>query len=308
MGFELRRQGRVWLEYSSTYYLLHTTREVSFSQTFQQKSPTFRTLHSLNTLFEGSVINEANPADFSFEIYLINNDSSPLHQHLPLDLLLGYNGNTLNTFNLYFVYSDYSPEVYYKVEDCVFTNGTFNIPRKGILSVTLTGQGKKLTRTSGTFPGSASGSYLANPSIATSTEILVTVGADVLTNISGVTLEVSNDIRWTENNTLQKSLAVTNAANSTFPESFSLQSRSLAGSIQQYVANTSPSFNNLQTWKEGTTVRVRAGDSASNICLDVWMPDACSFTNRLNFAEVFNQSYDFRLITSPADLTTYFTY
>jgi len=305
--FELRREGKVWLEYASTYYLLHTTREINFSQTFQQKSPVFRTLHSLNTLFDGSVINEANPADFSFELYLINNDSSPIHQHLPLDLLLGYNGNTLNTFNLYFVYSDYSPEIYYKVENCVFTNGTFNIPTRGLLSVSLSGQGTKLTRTSGTFPGT-DGGYNSNATVATSREVLVTVGADVLTNIYRVSLEVSNEINWTENNTLQKSLAVTDASNTTFPEKFTLTGRKVSGSIEQYITDISTSFNNLQTWLENTTVRIRAGDSASNICLDVNMADACSFTNRATFGEVFTQSYDYRLMTSPPDLRDYFNY
>jgi len=307
VGFEFKRQGRLWLEYNSSYYLLHTTREVSFSQTFKQNSPAFRTLHSLNTLFEGSVINEANPADFSFELYLINDDGSPIHQHLPLDLLLAYNGNTLNTFNLYFVYSDYSPEIYYKIENCVFTAGTFNIPRSGILSVALNGQGTKLTRTLGAFPGTDA-AYIVNPDIAISTEILVTVGADVLTNILGVSLEVSNNIEWTASNTLQKSLAVTNASNSTFPQAFTLTGRSLAGSIQQYVTDASPSYNNLQTWRENTTVRIRAGSSVSSICLDINMANACSFTNRLAVGEVFSQNYDFRLMTSPSDLRNYFNY
>lgn len=306
MGFEFRRQGRVWLEYLGSYYLLHTTREVTFSQTFKQNSPTTRTLHSLNNLFDGSVINEANPADFSFELYLINDDGSPIHQHLPLDLLLGYNGNLLNSFNLYFVFSDYSPEVYYKVENCVFTNGTFNIPRVGIMSVTLQGQGSKLTRTVGAFLGIDSG-YSQNPEITVSEDILVTVGAEVLTNILGVSLEVSNEISWTANNTLQKSLAVTNAANSIFPDKYTIQNRKLSGSIQQYIGNSNSSQNNLQTWQENITVRIQAGNIPA-LLLDINLVDGCSFTNRLNMGELFTQNYDFRLITNPADLLTYFTY
>lgn len=305
--FDIKRQGRVWLEYDSNFYLLHTTKDVSFSQTFRQTSSTKRTLHSLNSLFDGSVINKANPADFRFEILLINDDGSPIHQHLPLDLLLQYNGNTLNTFNLYFVYLEDSREVYYKIENCVFTGGTFNISRVGILSVALTGQGSKLTRTSDVFTGTDSG-YALNPDIAVSKEILVTVDSDVLTNIIGVNLEVSNEIEWLENNTLQKSLAVTNTSNTTFPESFVLTGRKLAGSVQQYVTSVSTSNSNLQTWKEDTTVRIQAGNSTSNICLDVYMAGACSFTNRLDMRDVFTQNYDFRLMTSPVDLKNYFNY
>ena len=305
MSFEFRRQGGVWLEdtSSSAYYKLHTTSEVTFSQNFKQDGPTKRTLHSLNTLFEGSVINEANPANFSFEIFLVNQPTS--NQHKPLDLLLNYSGNTYNTFNLYFVYEDYSPVVYYKIEKCVFTGGTFNIPTKGIITVSLSGQGSKLTREEGTFPGT-DGSYTSAETFVENTALQVTVGSDVLENVVSATLEVQNNIRWTANNTVQKSLQATNASNSTYPESFSLTDRSVGGSVVQYInKGASP---NLQTWQENVTVRIQAGNSTTSPQLVVNMTNACSFTNRASFGEVFTQNYDYRMITSPANLNDYFTY
>ena len=305
MSFEFRRQGGVWLEdtSSSAYYKLHTNSEVTFSQNFKQDGPTKRTLHSLNNLFEGSVINKANPANFSFEIFLADQPTS--NQHKPLDLLLDYSGNTYNTFNLYFVYEDYSPVVYYKIEKCVFTGGTFNIPTKGIITVSLSGQGSKLTREEGTFPGT-DGSYTSAETFVENTALQVTVGSDVLENVVSATLEVQNNIRWTENNTVQKSLVATNASNSTYPESFSLTDRSVGGSIVQYVnRDASP---NLQTWQENLTVRIRAGNSTTSPQLDVNMTNACSFTNRASFGELFTQNYDYRIMTNPTNLNDYFTY
>ena len=171
-------------------------KDVTFSQTFQQEGVAKRTLHSPNNLFQGSVINRANPADFSFTLYVL--DEVSLYQHKPLDLLLDYNGNSLNTFNLYFVYQNKSPDVYYKIENAVFTSGTFNIPRAGIMTVPLSGQGTKLTRTEGTFNPSIVG-YDTTPSFAVSKEFIVSIQGSNLDNIQGASLELQNDISWTEN-------------------------------------------------------------------------------------------------------------
>ena len=311
MSFEFLRQGRVYLEYGGSFYLLRTGSDVSFSQTFKQEGTQQRSLHKLNNLFEGSSIESANPADFSFTLLLLKNDS-PRYQHLPLDLLLNYSGNTLNTFNLYFVYTNYNPNIYYKLEGCVFTGGTFNIPTKGIITVGLSGQGTKLTRFNTTFSigsPSAPGAYKTNPTYAVSKETVVTVGGSVLSNILSVSIEVQNNISWTDNLTLQKSLVVTSAANTVFPSSFTLESRALGGSIQQYVDEVrTQSKANVQTWKELTSVVIQVGNTTTDYQLQVNMPSACSFTNRVAFGEIFTQSYDYRLMLSPTSLTSYFTY
>jgi hypothetical protein len=307
MSVEFLREGRVYLEYAGSFYLLRTGSDVSFSQTFKQDGTENRSLHKLNNLFEGSSITSANPADFSFTLLLIKNDS-PRYQHLPLDLLLNYSGNSLNTFNLYFVYTSYNPDIYYKLEGCVFTNGSFNIPAKGIITVGLSGQATKLTRFNTTFSVST-GSYNANPTYAVSRDTRVTVGGNILDNILGVSIEVQNNISWTENVTLQKSLAVTSAANTVFPASFTLESRALGGSIQQYVDEArTQSKTNVQTWKELTSVVIQVGNNSTDYQLQVNMPSACSFTNRVAFGDIFTQSYDYRLMINPVSLTSYFTY
>jgi hypothetical protein len=308
MSVEILREGRVYLEYGGSFYLLHTTSDVTFSQTFKQDGTQQRSLHKLNNLFEGSSITSANPADFSFTMYLIKGDS-PRYQHLPLDLLLNYNGNLLNTFNLYFVYTNYNPDIYYKLEGCVFTSGSFNIPRAGLITVAVSGQAIKLSRFNTTFTGSAGVNYKTAPTLAVSRHTNVTVGGNPLANILGVSLEVQNNITWTENVTLQKSLVVTSPSNTVFPATFTLESRVVGGSIQQYVDESyTQSKTNVQTWKELTSVVIQVGNSSTDYQLQVNMPSACSFTNRVAFGDIFTQSYDYRLMTNPVSLTSYFTY
>jgi len=306
--FEFRREGRVWLEHEGVYYLLHTTKDVTFSQTFQETGIRRKTLHSSflknnNTFAEGSSITSANPADFSFTIYMIDGETST-HQHKPLDLLL----NTISTvegidsFNLYFVYSDYSPEAYYKIEKCVFTSGSFNIPRNGLMTVNLSGTGKKLTREESSFGQSQSVHYIQNPSFAISKEFDIEFkplfSYSKQDRILGASIEVQNAINWTPNKTIQESSSVFNETNTIFPNNYTLQTRNIGGSIRQYtdteVTNSGLTQNYIQSWRD-MDIRISAGIASNNFQLSATFPNA-RFTTRTNFGEVFTQNYDFRAI------------
>lgn len=313
MSFEFLRNGRVILEHDSKFYLLHTTRDVSFTQTFKQDEVKTRTLHNLGNFIDGSVITEANPANFSFVLYLV--DETVKYQHIPLDLLINPGSDVTQgtqTFNLYFVYSDYSPEVYYKIEKCMFTSGAFKIPRNGIMTVELSGEGSKLTRNTGSF-GSVYAGYDANPTYAVSKAFDVYVGDGFdpgkLDNVLGASFEFQNSVSWTANKTLQESLNVTDESNTIYPNSFTTSRKSLAGSIQQYVDETNTlSKDNVLTWAEDTSVYIRAGLSSSNYQLELELVNSASFTNRVGFGEVFTQNYDFRMMKNPINYLTVISY
>lgn len=314
--FEFRREGRVWLEDTtvspSQYYLLHTTRDVTFSQTFQEQGVGRRTLHDRTKFVEGSSITRANPADFSFTLYMIDGEFGFEHQHKPLNFLLNTNSTTegIDSFNLYFVYSDYSPEAYYKLEKCVFTSGSFNIPRNGLMTVNLSGTASKLDRREDSFSTTElvnqSGTYLSdyslNPVFAVSKEFTVEfkplLSYEEQDKILGASIEVQNNIDWTPNSTLQESLDVTAEFNTIFPNNYVLTEKSVGGSIQQYtdteVLNQGGSQNYIQAWRD-IDIRISAGLASSNIQLVATFPDA-RFTTRTNFGEVFTQNYDFRAI------------
>lgn len=306
MSFEFLREGRVWLEYpSNTFTLLHTQKDIEFSQTFKQEDFSRNTLHNPDQFFKRSSIKEANPANFSFSIFVLKEAS--INQHKVLDLLLNYSVSptyTLDTFNLYFVYENYSPQIYYKLEKCVFTSGSFNIPRNGIMTVGLSGEAKKLSRNVASWNVSEHIGYTNAPTYAVSKAFDVYVGGLTsqykLDNVIGASFEAQNNISWTANKTLQDSLAVIDETNTIFPNNFTLEDRSFAGSIQQYIDQTNPmSRNNVLTWSEGTTVQIKAGLSSTDYQLEVLLENNASFTNRSNFGGVFSQNYDYRLISNP---------
>lgn len=310
MSFEFLRNGKLYFEDTAnlgTYIRLHVGKDVKFSQTFKQESIAKKTLHKQTHLFEGSSIHSYNPASFDFTLYMIDEGST--HQHLPLDFLIEYLGNSLRTFNLYFLDESSTPEVQYKVENCVFTSGTFNIPRVGFLTVGLSGQGTKLTRTSGSFSLIDAG-YTESNLLAFAVNKVLTVDVDSnrLDNILGVSLELTNGISWVDKATIQATQNAVDAGTSIYPSNFTFTSRSLGGSIQQYIDESrTQSKANILTWKENIPISIKGGLSSSNLQLQVNMT-GCSFTNRPNFGEVFNQSYDFRLMSNPTDLSSFFVY
>ena len=140
--------------------------------------------------------------------------------------------------------------------------------------------------------------YVANPTVN------ITVDGTVLENVTSVALEVQNKVEWTKNNVLQDSLSATNAAGSTFPTSFTIQGREVAGNITTYIGTQ---VSDLQTWKENIAIRIQAGLTSSNYQLDAQLTP-CSFTNRVDTTEIFTQGYDFRMMGSPTNLDDLFTY
>lgn len=314
MSFEFIREGRVWLEYpSNTFTLLHTQRDIQFSQTFKQNTTSRNTLHNPDQFFKRSNITEANPANFSFTAFVLKEPSKL--QHKVLDLLLYYSVSptyTLDTFNLYFVYENYSPQVYYKLEKCVFTSGSFNIPRNGIMTLGLSGEARKLTRNVSPWNVSEHVGYTNSPTFAVSKAFDVYVGGLTsqykLDNVIGASFEAQNSITWTSNKTLQDSLSVTDETNTIFPNNFTLEDRSFAGNIRQYIDQTNTmSRNNVLTWSEGTTVQIKAGLASNDYQIQISLEDNASFTNRPSVGEVFSQSYDYRLIGNPL-MNNVFTY
>lgn len=313
MSFELLREGYVVLEYNSNFYRLHTTKQISFSQTFQQNNVRKRTLHNLDKVIEGSSITTSNPANFSFTIFLVEGVLN-YYQHIPLDLLIEPDTNLtryLKTFNLYFVYSDYNPNIYYKIENCFFTSGNFKIPRNGIITIELTGQGSKLTRNTGSY-GSLAAGYDISANFVVSRNFDIWVGSPTpnkLDNVIGAAIELQNDVEWLPNKTIQESLQVSGSNNTIFPSDFVFRERKLAGTIQQYIDQSNTySNNNVLTWAEDTSVRIKAGWSSSNYDLEFILDNSASFTNRSNVGEVFTQNYDFRLTSTPSNWASVIIY
>ena len=291
----------VYMHYDSSYYKLHVM-DISFNQTFKQRGSKQKTLHDTAALIEASEINEANPAKFDMQILML--DESSRYQHKPLELLLTNSGDTLQTFDLYIdpsTASDSSRKMY-KLSTCVLESGAFEISRQEALTISFSGSASKMERIN--YSSFSIGSYDSTPAYSFPRATTVTVDSTVLENVIGLTLEVQNKITWTKNNTVHSSLSATSATNSTYPTSFVLTGREVAGNITTYIGSQA---SDLQTWKENIAISIKTGLASNNYQLQAALTP-CSFTNRINPSEVFSQAYDFRMIGSPTNLNSLFTY
>ena len=299
---ELLRESKVYIQTTNlmgatTTYRLHV-QNVEFNQAFKQESYKTKTLQEQSSWYEGSSITTANNANFSISIHMV--DESSTHQHKLIELLLETDTRTLKTFTLFI--DPEKEDKMYKIESCIITSGSFNLPRGGIMTADFEGQGTKLTRINKVTLTDSS--YDTTPTFAIARRVDVTVNSQALENVLGVTLEIQNDVEWTRSKTLQNSLSVTDASDSVYPANFVLSKRTVAGNITQYVNQKVTQSNaNVQSWKENIPIHIKAGLATSNYQLNAQLTP-CSYTNRVNPSEAFTQSYDFRLLPQVTPLTT----
>ena len=253
-SFSFKKEVEVRVVYNSTRYKIDVS-DIEFGQTFQETSYPVKTLHNQSS-FEGSVINRANPAEFSLSFYLLEEDT---HKVL-FDRLLD-----CETFDLYIsnpggtplgTQPDSIPDEVWKLEKCVIQDGTFEINGSRPLRLAITGEAKKLSKFTGAIPGGS------DPTPTTSTYIVpdlstFTLGSDdVSKGIVGMTVSLQNNINWNNYNTVQGGTTATNAATSQYPENFSVGTKVLSGTISKYLEDESTS---VLTWNTNTSLRLVAG-------------------------------------------------
>ena len=90
-----------------------------------------------------------------------------------------------------------------------------------------------------------------------------------------------------------------------YPSNYSLNDRVVSGNITQFF--TTPNQSEFQTFNTNTSVRVKTLQPNGNVFLDANL-SGCMFTKRTAQGEVFTQTFDYRLVSSPADLGTIITY
>ena len=300
-GFNFLRESQLHIHYGSNRYNVKITPNLSFSQTFAEDAYEVKTLHDQTKMFQGTSITKANPANFSFEVHLTKEKD----ENIVLDLLTDYDTSSgeqlLKSFDMYIVSNNQT----LKIEGCVITQGEFRFDKGSPLILAVSGSGKKLERV-GDESFSLPGNLVSSSTTRTPTKPLldVEVGGSDVSNLVAATLQVQNNINWTPYETLQDSLSVTNASNAMYPSSYSLNDRVVSGNITQFFTNTNQS--EFQTFNSNTSVAVKTivdGSTFLNANLS-----GCMFTKRSNPSEVFTQTFDFRLVTSPSDLGTIITY
>ena len=289
-SFSFKREVVLRLVFNNNRYGI-TVSELNFAQTFQERSFEVKTLHNQSS-FEGSVINRANPAEFSFNTALLYDD----RHRIVFDRLLD-----CQTFDLYI--STQSDDVW-KLEKCVIQDGTFEINKSRPLRLAVSGEASKLSKYTGTIPGNDF-TYPA-PTYVVPHIVTLTLGSDdIKDGVVGLSVELQNDISWNNYNTIQGALSATSAATSMYPSNFTIGTRVLAGSISKYLKDTSTS---VLTWNDNAALRMVVQNAPlGGRGLDFNITN-CSFTNRLSTPDVFREEFNWRMTQNPTALSSVITY
>ncbi len=282
-NFSFKREVEVFLVHGGNRYKLDIS-DISFDQTFKETSFPVKTLHNQAAVFESSAITTANPANFSFSIpALVENDFTIVETLLlnanQFDLFVKNNADT------------------YKLTGCVITNGSFEIEKTRPLRIGISGQAQQLQRGQ-TLTGSLQ-SRSANRTYIIPSKLIVTIDGTSVSYVTSLSLELQNDIKWTPYATVHGARSANTASTSMYPSSFSLSKKILSGSITEYLTNVNASEN--QTWSKNARIQIKAGNGLSSGSFRGFHfgPATCSFTNRTRTADIFTQSYDWRMIENP---------
>ena len=298
-AYNFLKESNVHLVYGGSRYLLKTTPDASFSQTFAEDAYEVKTLHDQTKMFQGTSITKANPANFSFSVSITTEKDETIVKALLTDY--DATGSNIKSFDLYIV----TGESTFKLDECVITNGDFNLSKGSPLTLNVQGQASKLERVGDENYSLPSSLVSASSTRTPTTNIIdVSVGGTSVSNIISATLSVQNDIQWTPYETLHNSLSVTKASNAMYPSGFTLGRRVVSGNITQYITDSNSST--VQSFNTDTAVRIKTLVNGSTF-LDANLTN-CMFTKRMSQNEVFTQTFDYRLIGNPANLSTVITY
>ena len=223
------------------------------------------------------------------------------------DRLLDY-----TTFDLYIS----NGQDVFKLEKCVIQDGTFEINRLRPLRLGISGEASKLSKFSGTIPGTLQTSGTSTTTyIIPKLNTLTLGGIDISDQVTSLSVEIQNDISWNNYSTVQGAVSATNASTSMFPSNFTVGTRVVAGAITKYLQGSTgqllnqvfiDAIANLLTWNTSTPLVLKAGTSGTfkGITFDF----NCSFTNRLQNADVYLEEYSWRMTERPTTLSSVITY
>ena len=259
--------------------------DITASQTFDEQSSPTKTLHNQLALHDYAVVNSANEVNFSFTTPILNITT------VPIVLTLGreYGTGTIVSFDMYIQ----STNVTYKASTCVIESITFNMEKNSILTMSVSGTASSLLKFTGSIPGTVFTPTLGTGSkYSTIDTMRVTIGGSVLDSIAAINMDLKNEIKWYDENTLHDSLLSSNIA---YYTQYVLQKRTISGSVTQFL--TSANIDTVVDSSTNTTVNIELYEqsySSTTPILQFNLPSVV-LTRRLNFEELINRVYDFRL-------------
>ena len=260
--------------------------DITASQTFDEQGYKRKTLHNLLDLHEHAVVNNANPANFSFTTPILSiTNGTPI----VLTLAGAYSTGNLTSFDLY-IETDF---IIYKIQKCVIESVTFNVQRNEILSASISGTGSKLTKFGNvgavTIPGITFS--VGTKSYASVDRLQVTLAGSVMDNIAAINIDLKNDIQWYQNNTVNEAVAGTTM----YPGSYVLQGRTLSGSVTEFLTSVNVDLAADFSTTSALIISIfYTAYSGTTPLLQFNLPSVV-YTRRIGLDEIINRVYDFRL-------------
>ena len=130
---------------------------------------------------------------------------------------------------------------------------------------------------------------------------VVTIDSLDMSSIISVTLQLQNDISFTNYENLHDSLSVTSSSNAQFPNDYTVNKRILSGEIRQYTTNNNNTqFDDFSTNSNLTIKAVQVGKAANATPFFQIALNPVKYTARLSPEEVYTQSYDYMSLDNTA--------
>ena len=289
-NYSFLKEAKVYIVYGTTKKQLDIS-SVSFSQTFTEETRSVKTLHNQNNMFEGSVINTANPANFELRTNLLIEDASKI----VFDRL-----TDTNSFDLYIS----TESDVFKLEKCVITNGTINIERLRPLSLSISGQASKLIPSSSVPSGMTLRTTSSSRTYNLNKDLFVSLGgASISDHLVSVSIELQNEVKWIPYKT------VNTASGTRYPTQYTIDKKVLAGNIRRYLNDDTESAS--QSYGLNQSLRIKAGTNIGGLFKGIdFNSNNCSLTQRIQTGTVFMKNTDWRMVQNPSPVSgvlTYFT-
>ena len=298
MSYSFLRESKLYIVYGGTRYRIYTSSAISLDQTFAEDSYSVKTLHDQSKMFEGSIVNKANPASFSFDIPLTKEKD----ESVIITLLGGLTGNQLNKFDIYVVTTNST----FKLENAIITSASMDFIPQNPFMIRVEGEGTKLSRAGDenySLPGSAqSESSTRTPLMVYPVISLNDGSAKDMNNIISVNLQVQNEINWTNYTNLHNSLS----SNTMFPSAYTVEKRMASGEIRQY--QTDNNITQFDDFSTNTDLTITAKNVSGDADFFEVAINPVMYTARMEVADVFTQSYDFRSLDNTDPVTTQISY
>jgi len=256
--------------------------DINFSQNFKPHEYKTKTIQ-LQNMFRKLLLKEAATTYFDLTFPAIREGDFRILFNRALDYL---------AFDLYIE----TRQSVFKIANCVITNTVFNINKYQVLSMSISGDGARLTREGDTGTFVIPGTVDARSSTMTynrAASVTATIGGVTTINpLVSATVELQTDISWVPNAILEGCGDNT----LTFPSEFRTVKQILSGTLSTYYIDD-------QVALPDTTFRLEAGEIVGSTLygfdFDI---DNASVTSRTMPEAVFKQYYDWRMTQNPASL------